>query len=98
MGVTRTSARRGSPTAGPASPVQGAGGGGEARVRVELSLAHVRALMESGVLRAEGMRCLDAGSKEMVRRLCLECCAARPPVLDPALAARTDGLPGRGIG
>lgn len=44
------------------------------KVRIELSSSHVRALMEAGRLRVEGLRCLDTDTKKIIRHLCLECC------------------------
>ncbi len=47
--------------------------GTDPKVRVELASSHVRALMEAGLLRVEGMRCLDRDTKDVIRHLCLEC-------------------------
>ena len=53
----------------------GAGGSdADPKVRIELPSSHVRALMEAGRLRVEGLRCLDTDTKKVIRHLCLECC------------------------
>ena len=55
-------------------PARSRGAEPDPRLRLELPSSQVRALMEAGLLKVEGMRCLDHQTKEVVRRLCLECC------------------------
>lgn len=46
-------------------------------VRVELSVDHLRSLMQSGALTASDVHCLDCDSKKRIWKICLELVASQ---------------------
>lgn len=59
-------------------------------LRIEVAEETVCRLLEEGRVCVADFRCLDCKSKDCLWRLCLECCAKKPPAChrDPS----TDGV------
>ena len=49
----------------------------EDQIQVEIDAAVLSVLIESGVLSVEHIRCLNQGSKNTVKNLCLKACSKK---------------------